>query len=172
MGKNRKHSIEFRLGLIKASLNGTPVKRLAKQNGISDSLLRKWVDAHRISGRQGLLPHYGQHYPADFKLRTVRACLDEGLSLRDCCLHYQIPSQGTLSRWINQHKQFGQDCFISKARGRPRSMKNKAKIKTNGPLTRLEELENENLRLRAENELLKKLDALIRHKEATQKKRR
>ncbi|MCF0073447.1 hypothetical protein LZD49_23410 [Dyadobacter sp. CY261] len=44
--------------------------------------------------------------------------------------------------------------------------------KTYGPSTRLEELENENMRLRAENELLKKLDALIRQKEAAQKKKR
>lgn len=170
---NRKHSIEFRLGLIQESLDGTPVKRLAKQNGISDSLLRKWIDAYRISGSQGLLSRYGRHYSANFKHMAVRTCLDEGLSLRDCCLHYQIPSQGTLSSWISQFKRLGQDCFIIKARGRPRSMKNKTKIsKTYGPSTRLEELENENLRLRAENELLKKLDALIRQKEAAQKKKR
>jgi hypothetical protein len=38
-------------------------------------------------------------------------------------------------------------------------------------LTRLEELENKNLRLRAENDLRKKVDALIREKEVAQKKK-
>lgn len=71
--------------------------------------------------------------------------------------------------WIRQYEQFGVDGF-STARSRPKSMKNKL-IKRYGPLTRLEELENENLRLRAENELLKKLEALMRQKEALQKKK-
>ncbi|WP_409012536.1 hypothetical protein [Dyadobacter sp. Leaf189] len=83
-----------------------------------------------------------------------------------------MPSVSTLHVWTKQYEQFGIDGF-STARGRPRSMKNKPKIiKTYGPLTRLEELENENLRLRAENDLLKKLDALIRQKEAAQKRKR
>lgn len=44
--------------------------------------------------------------------------------------------------------------------------------KGNVPLTRLEELEKEVLYLRAENELLKKLDALIREREAAPPKKR
>lgn len=44
--------------------------------------------------------------------------------------------------------------------------------KESGPLTRLEELEKEVLYLRAENELLKKLDALIREREAVPQKKR
>jgi transposase len=40
------------------------------------------------------------------------------------------------------------------------------------PLTKLEELEKENLYLKAENELLKKLEALAQKRETPQKKRR
>ncbi len=48
----------------------------------------------------------------------------------------------------------------------------KPKKTTTKPLTRLEELEKENLYLRAENELLKKFEALAQEKETLQKKKR
>jgi transposase len=51
-------------------------------------------------------------------------------------------------------------------------MKENKAQKSSKPLTRLEELEQENLYLRAENELLKKLEALSQGKTTPQKKKR
>lgn len=50
--------------------------------------------------------------------------------------------------------------------------KDKPAAKKTEPLTRLEELEKENLYLRAEIDLLKKLDALTLEKQTRQKKKR
>lgn len=50
--------------------------------------------------------------------------------------------------------------------------KPKPTLKKVKPLTRLEELEKENLYLKAENELLKKLEALAQQRETPQKKKR
>lgn len=172
MGRNRKHSVEFKLGLIKGYLDGGSYTDLARQGKISRSLLKKWVGHYRHQGLESLLPRYGRLYTKEFKQQAVLAYQRQGLSLGECCFQYQIPSPSTLLCWIRQYEQFGIDGF-STARGRPGFMKSKPKInKTYGPLTRLEELENENLRLRAENDLLKKLDALIREKEVAQKKKR
>jgi transposase len=50
-------------------------------------------------------------------------------------------------------------------------MKKDKPVKRTEPLTRLEELEKENLYLRAENELLKKLEALAQQRQTPKKKR-
>lgn len=57
--------------------------------------------------------------------------------------------------------------------GRPKVMKKDkpSSPKKTKPLTRLEELEKENLYLRAENELLKKLEALAQSRKMPQKKK-
>ncbi|WP_215236788.1 helix-turn-helix domain-containing protein [Dyadobacter linearis] len=164
--------MNFKLRLVKAYLNGGSYTGLAKVGGITRSLLKKWVGHYRQQGIEGLLPPGEQSYTREYKQEVVLVYQSSGLSLGECCFKYRIPSPSTLAGWIRQYEQFGIDGF-STARGRPRSMKSKPKIiKRYGPLTRLEELENENLRLRAENDLLKKLDALIREKEVAQKKKR
>lgn len=165
--------MEFRLRLIKEHLKGVPVKAVARKWDISDSLLRKWIDHYGKLGDQGLLPQYGKHYSQDIKYKAVQAYQREGLSLRDCCLRYRIPSQATLLRWISQYEQLGMDGLIRKVRGRPRLMKKKPVLKeTYGPLTRVEELEREILYLRAENDLLKKLEALTRQQQKAAQKRK
>ncbi|MCF0065867.1 helix-turn-helix domain-containing protein [Dyadobacter chenwenxiniae] len=172
MGKNRKHSVAFRLKVVKAYLAGDGINELSRRFKIAKSSVQKWIGHYKQGGGSSLLPQYGHNYTKEFKQQVVHAYQNQGLSLNECCFKFKIPSMSTLHVWIRQYEQFGIDGFIT-ARGRPRSMKNKPKIiKTYGPLTRLEELENENLRLRAENDLLKKLDALIREKEAAQKKKR
>ncbi|KAA6430957.1 helix-turn-helix domain-containing protein [Dyadobacter flavalbus] len=172
MGKNRKFSVEFRLTIVNAYLNGDSIKGLSRRFEITRSCIQKWVGHYKQGGGSSLLPQYGRDYSTEFKQQVVYAYQKQGLSLNECCFKFRIPSVSTLHVWVRQYEQFGIDGF-SRARGRPKSMKNKFKIiKTYGPLTRLEELENENLRLRAENDLLKKLDALIREKEVAQKKKR
>jgi transposase len=172
MGKNRKHSVEFRLMVVKAYENGFSFSRLARRFEISRSCIQQWVGHYKECGVASLLPRYGRAYTKEFKQQVVCAYQKQGLSLKECCFKFQIPSISTLHGWVRQYEQFGINGF-STARGRPGSMKNKPRIiKIYGPLTRLQELENENLRLRAENDLLKKLDALIREREVTPKKRR
>ncbi|WP_255712421.1 helix-turn-helix domain-containing protein [Dyadobacter sp. CY351] len=174
MGRNRKHSAEFRLGLIKAYLRGNSINGLARKHGIVSSLLRKWINHYEKSGSLGLLPQYNQVYSSDFKHEAVLAYRTKSLSLAECCLKYGIPSQSTLLGWSRQFERAGINGF-NNARGRPSKMTKKTTFKrTYGPLTRLEELERENLYLRAENELLKKLEALAQQEqqEAVQRRKR
>ncbi|QRR02837.1 helix-turn-helix domain-containing protein [Dyadobacter sandarakinus] len=113
-------------------------------------------------------------YTTEFKLRVVKAYHDKGLSLSQCCLTYKILSISTLFSWVRQYKQSGVN-GLNNSPGRPRTITKKTTFKrTYGPLTRLEEFERENLYLRAENEILKKLEALAQQEqqEAAQGKKR
>jgi transposase len=172
MAKNRKHEAEFKLQVIEEHVKGHPVNFLSKKYEISRSLIRKWIDHHRSNGTEGLLPKSCLYYPKEFKLKVVKAYKDKRLSLRDCCLRFNIPTQSTISSWVRRYEQLGIN-GLNEQKGRPKIMKkDKPAAKKTEPLTRLEELEKENLYLRAEIDLLKKLDALTLQKQTRQKKKR
>ena len=172
MHKRKKYGIELKLKLVKEILSGrSTANSLSNQRKIPRILLCKWVDHYQISGEKGLLPQEYQTYTREFKLEVIKTYYRKKLTLRDCCLRFGIPSQGTLILWLRRYEELGLDSLREK-RGRPKSMKEKKPSKKKSkPLTRLEELEKENLYLRAENELLKKLEALTQKKDATQKKK-
>lgn len=172
MAKNRKHSAEFRLELIKAHEQGNSITHLSKRWCISRTLIRKWIDHHDASGVKGLLPKRYLYYTKEFKLTVVKAYKEKGLSLRDCCLQFNIPTQSTIVSWARKYEQLGLD-GLKEQKGRPMTMKKEKLVskKKAEPLTRLEELERENLYLRAEIDFLKKLDALTQEKQ-TQLKRK
>jgi transposase len=172
MAKNRKHSADFRLQIIKDNQQGNSIRSLSGKWNISTSLIRKWIDHHCSNGAKGLLPKSRVYHTKDFKLKVVKAYRDKGLSLRDCCLQFNIPSQSTVSSWATNYEELGLD-GLREQKGRPPTMKkDKLAAKKTEPLTRLEELEKEKLYLRAENDFLKKLDALTREKQTQQSKKR
>ena len=172
MAKNRKHSASFRLQIIKDNQQGDSIRYLSEKWNISTSLIRNWIDHYGSNGAKGLLPRNRVYHTKEFKLNVVKVYKDKELSLRDCCLQFNIPAQSTLSSWVSKYEQLGIE-GLREQKGRPAIMKkdNPAAKKT-APLTRLEELEKENLYLRAENDFLKKLDALTREKQTQQSKKR
>lgn len=172
MAKNRKHGTEFKLQIIEDNTKGWSINSLSKKWNVSTSVIRKWIDHHRSDGEKGLLAKRYAYYTKEFKLTVVRAYKDKGLSLRDCCQHFNIRDQSSVSSWIAKYEQRGIDGFNGH-KGRPLTMKkDKPTAKKAQPLTRLEELERENLYLKAENDFLKKLDALTLEKQTQQRKKR
>jgi transposase len=170
MKKNKRHGAAFKLKVVKEHLDGDSVTSLALKWNLSRSLLRRWVDQYNSSGEQGLLPRVHQYHCAELKFKVVESYLKDGLSLRDCCSHYGIANESIVLSWIRKYELSGL-AGLREQRGRPKIMKDKIPPKKTNPLTRLEELEQENLYLRAENELLKKLEALTQQKRTQKKKR-
>jgi transposase len=173
MARNRKHSTEFKLQIINDNLKGYSINSLSRKWDISTSVIRKWVDHHRSNGEKGFSGERHAYYTKEFKLTVVRAYRDKGLSLRDCCLHFNIRDQSSIFSWITKYERQGLDGLNEHKKGRPKTMnKDKPIAKQTKPLTRLEELERENLYLKAEIDFLKKLDALTREKQTPQRKKR
>lgn len=172
MGKYKKHESEFKLGLVKAHENGKSLNALSKQWGVSKSQLRKWIDQYNSLGAKGLLRRPNQKYTKEFKLTAVESYLNKALSLRDCCLHFNIPSIGILSRWVGIYERLGADGLSARQTGRKTMKEDKQKKPPIPSLSRLQELEKQVLYLQAENELLKKLNALAQKKATPQNKKR
>ena len=85
--------------------------------------------------------------------------------MRDASIRFNIPDAGIIVKWKKDFANFGLVALQPKTRGKPRSM-NEDK-----PLTREEELLLEIEALRCENELLKKLQALIQAEEKAKKRK-
>lgn len=171
MDKYRKYESSFKLRLVKDYQRGKSLSGLSKEWDISASQIRKWIDQYASHGIQGIKRSSNQKYTQEFKLRVVQTYTSKELSLRDCCLRFGIPSIGIVSSWVRIYDRFGKDGLHARQKG-PRTMKKLKSTRTPAKtLTKLEELEKENLYLRAENELLKKLEALAQQKQAQKKKR-
>lgn len=173
MAKHTKRSAEFKLQLVKEKLKGNSYGGLSKEWGVPVTQLMKWCDQYSSLGAAGLLTRSShQHYTLEFKIAVVKGYHKKGLSLRDCCSFYNIPSQSTVTSWLRKYERLGVS-GLQGQQGRPKGMKeDKPSKKKAKPLTRLEELEKENLYLKAENELLKKLEALTQKRETPLKKKR
>lgn len=170
MNKNKKHEATFKLKVVKEVLQGCSVTGVASRWGLSKSLLTRWIDHYNSFGGKGLLPKPRQYHSQAHKFKVVESYRREGLSLRDCCSKYDIANESSVLSWVRKYEKSGQD-GLREQRGRPKVMKENQPRKKTKPLTKLEELEQENLYLRAENELLKKLEALAQEKRTLKKKR-
>jgi transposase len=168
MGKRVKYNYEFRLQCVEAVLKGNrSAKKVATEKGFADSNLRLWVSFYKRYGKAGLRPRATRHYDTAFKLSVLQAIQKEHLSLRESCVKFNIPSESQVVKWQKAYRVKGLLGLTVQARGRPRKMKSPIKRKTrksSKPLTREEELLKENEYLRAENALLKKLQALAQTK--------
>ena len=168
MGTRKKYDFEFRLRCVESVLKGEgSVRSVSKENGIEHSNLRLWLMFYEAYGEPGLRAKSNRHYDVSFKLAVLKTIEEEHLSLREACARFNISSDSLIRQWRNAYESEGQSGLIAKPKGRPPNMKLPIKRKAKAPsrpLTREEELLKENEYLRAENELLKKLQALAQTK--------
>lgn len=88
-------------------------------------------------------------------------------------MKFNITSESVIIKWQRDFANFGIVGLEPKPKGRPKTMTNfkPKKRKSEKPLTREEELLQEIERLRCENALLKKLQALIQAEEKANKRK-
>ena len=85
------------------------------------------------------------------KLRIINKVINEDKSLKQVSEEEDI-SKGMLGNWVRKYLKFGEQALINKKKpGNPL-----AKYNSRKKLTKEEQLEYENMKLRIENELLKK----------------
>ena len=130
--------------------------------------VRKWVRTYDALGEIGL-EHKKPKRDWKAKLEMIKR-VEEGESLTSVALSNGI-QHDLLSKWLKAYRESGLDGLESSGRkGRPPKMPSKPKP-PDGPKT-AEELERENEELRAENEYLKKLSALVQGRKGRRPKRK
>jgi len=174
MERKVKYDYAFKLECVKLVLEKHySYNYVSNQKGPNESNIRKWVKFYRQYGCIGLLPRKNQSYSVNFKFKVVKAIEKDLLSLRDTSLKFNIPDAGVIVKWKKDFANFGLAGLQPKTKGRPGFMNEnkRKKRKSDKPLTREEELLLENEALRCENELLKKLQALIQAEEQAKKRK-
>lgn len=163
MERKVKYTYKFKLHCVYEVLRkNQSIKSVAKGGDVHLSQLKRWINIYHQQGYRGLIPRQNQFYTVDFKLNVLNSVSKKFLSLNEACLEFNIPSYSTIITWQQRFDKFGIEGLSNKPRGRPKIMTYKrTKKKSDKPLTREEELLLEIESLRAENALLKKLQALI-----------
>ncbi len=136
---------------------------IARKYNTSHRLVSLWVDSYKVHGKSGLSFKNDLSYTGEFKLKLLKEMNSEGLSLHQLSVKYLI-SPSLLSTWKREYKEGGLTAlFMSKRKGRPLKANNKQKTSQTPSLNNEEKLIKENELLRAENDYLKKLQALIQN---------
>jgi transposase len=174
MERKVRYDYAFKLECVKLVLEKHhSCDYVANQKDLNESNIRKWVGFFRQYGDIGLLPRKNQSYSVNFKLKVLKSIDNDLLSLREVSIKFNIPDVAIIVKWKKDFANFGLVGLQPKPRGRPKSMdtNKRKKRKSDKPLTREEELLLENEALRCENELLKKLQALIQAEEKARKRK-
>ena len=165
MFKRNKYNYAFRLQCVEAVIQrNLSIVKVAKEKGFEVSNLRLWGSFYEKYGKAGLKPRDRQQYDPTFKRQVLETIDRELLSLREASVRFNIPSESVIISWRKAYELKGPAGLISQRKGRPPKMKQPIKSKpkkSTKSLTREEELLKENEFLRAENALLKKLQALV-----------
>lgn len=161
--KRNKFSIADRERAVLLVLKeGHSYKSVSRILSTSDTLISRWVSSYKLYGVGGLSLKNDMRYNGDFKLSIVQDMLANHLSLSQVSAKYHI-TDTLILKWKKDYEKLGvSDLYEIKPRGRPPKMKDKnpTSLKQKTPSDPYQELLDENLRLRIENEYLKKLHAL------------
>jgi transposase len=126
-------------------------------------MVHRWIETYRQWGQQSFMGRPRQFSPA-FKVAVLKQIEREGLSIRQAMVRFGISSSRSIDAWRTRYDLGGVGA-LGPARDRPAMKKKRSPPKPLADMTPKEmaiELEY----LRAENAVLKKLDALIREEQA------
>ena len=160
-----KYNFLFKQQVIEFYLqNGKNRSLTRKHFQLAEQILNRWIKQFNHSRINGLeVRGTKQTYSLEFKLSLVQAVKQGKCSAGAACLHFGIANSGVVSQWLQAFERQGINGLIPKPKGRP-TMKPKYPKMPSKPKTREKELELENLRLCAENAILKKLQELNQQK--------
>ena len=107
-------------------------------------------------------------YSADFKRKVVSDIVRNSLTLQEAALKYGLPCASAVRSWKERYRMYGDAAYIDKppSAQKTRMSENKKGRNKTGKTAELDSLRKEVEYLRAENAYLKKLQALVRERNA------
>jgi transposase len=167
MSKKKKNDLAFKLECIRAyDEQGLGFKAIGKLYDVNPSQIQLWYSFYQCYGVQGIEQRTYTSYSTSFKLKVIKYLKSNLISLKDACVKFNISRESVIISWQRAYAQNGAEGLISQPKGRKVIMENsnkKRSAKESKPLTREEELLQENEYLRTELAFLKKLRALAQN---------
>ena len=163
---------EDKIKIYERRKNGETIPSLAKDFNVQESNIKYLIALIKKHGYNILREDKNKVYSKDFKLQTINRILINHESINSVAIDIGLTSSGILDNWLSKFKENGYNVVEKKKGRKPKSM---TKLKKNDkPLSekeKIKQLEEENLYLKAENEYLKKLKALVQERKLKEKKK-
>lgn len=133
------------------------------------NLIRYWSLVYRLNGADSFT-HKQLPYTLDFKLNVMETMKNNSWSLCYASAFFNLSSPGILFQWQKLYAQHGISGLYPRQKGRSHMTEHSSNPKPSAEMTE-KELREELDYLRAENAVLKKLEALAQAKKKKVKKR-
>lgn len=158
-----RHDFEEKLDVVREIVSGKGIKTVCRERHLDRHMVYGWLLRYKAYGDAGLResPAACRYSPAE-KEMIVLEHVRKDVPLSQLSLRYGV-DRGTVKSWLRKYRSGGSFYEVKQSVQPPRAM---ARPKKKKPQTELEMLQEENLRLRAENALLKKVKALDEEQKA------
>jgi transposase len=154
-----KYSKAEKIAAIQEVEKGVNFKDVVRRYHIDADVLSYCLKLYMEHGVEGLQSH-AYNWTAEQKYQVLAYMHENQLSCNETGIKFGISGSSTIWQWERKYLENGIEGLENKKKGRRPGVQ-----KPKPPKTRLEELEEENLNLRIENEYLKKLNALVAERE-------
>ncbi|WP_338981481.1 IS3 family transposase [Fusobacterium nucleatum] len=163
---------EDKIEIYERRKNGETISSLAKAFNVYKSTIEYLIALIKKHGYDILRDAKNRVYSKDFKLQTINRVLVNHESPRQVAIDIGLASNGILHNWLSKFKENGYNVIEKKKGRKSKSMtKPKKNDKALSEKEKIKQLEEENIYLKAENEYLKKLRALVQERELKEKKK-
>ena len=161
-----KLTTEGKRKIIEFYKEGFGYRIIARKIGVNRARVQEIIRQYELFGDISLkVSHTNKKHTPIFKVELVQRVLN-GESIWQVATENMI-SRGQLCNWIKKYKELGYN-GLSKPKGRPKIMKQETSkhkpIYEDEKDKRIRELEERNAQLEMENDLLKKLKALVQQR--------
>ena len=178
-----KYNFEFKKKIVLEYLDGKGgYTFLTKKYNLSDrSIIRRWIQAYKTFGDEGLMrSRKNRNYSFDKKLHVVELYLTTEVSYQELAIQEGIINPAMIVNWVQRFRAAGPDALRPHKKGRKKTLdklnniskslsSEESSIDTSAEHVR--ELEEELLKLRIENAYLKELRRLRLEDEAKMRER-
>ncbi|WP_338992023.1 IS3 family transposase [Fusobacterium animalis] len=163
---------EEKIEIFERRKMGETISSLAKAFNIRESNIKYLIALIKKHGYNILREDKNRVYSKDFKLQAINRILINHESINSVAIGIGLASNGILHNWLSKFKENGYNVVEKKKGRKTKSMtKPKKNDKELSEKEKIKKLEEENLYLKAENEYLKKLRALVQERELKEKKK-
>ena len=163
---------EDKIEIYERIKNGETVVSLAKSFNVNKIIIHYLIKLIKKHGYDVLGNGKNRFYSKEFKLQTINRIIANHESINSVAIDVGLASSGLLHNWLSKFKENGYNVIEKKKGRKPKSMtKPKKNNKILSEKEKIKQLEDEILYLKAENEYLKKLRALVQERELKEKKK-
>lgn len=161
----KKYSIELKKKVIKEyEETEISLNKLARKYEIkSPKSIRERIRKYEIYGLSGIENPKNLNYPSDLKQNVIKCALTEYLNFRELADKFEIRNPKTVSEWVRkfqEEKNFPKINLSIDLKEEYLNMKKKNNRKKDYSEKEIQEILQENLYLRIENDYLKELRRL------------